>query len=453
VEVRCVKIVLIYPRFHSPLASGLEEPLGILSVSSVLREAGHDLTFFDLTFERNLDVMDEALKAADWIGMSASSAIFGMATGVLGYVKRVAPGVPTVIGGPHATVATEDALRAGFDYAVLGEAEGSVTEFCDLLARERPHETPGIAWLDGDTLRVNGREGFIEDLDTIPFPARDLIDYSHYPTIGMMASRGCPFHCVYCQPTIDRLFGEKMRHRSPGNVVDEIEQALTVAGGKDVYFKDDTLTVLSEEWFTEFGDELRRRGLSVSWEANSRVDTVTYGKLKLMRDSGCRQICFGVESGSPDVLKFYGKRADPEQAERVFRWCHELGILPHAFLMLGAPDETVEDLRMTYDLVKRIKPRSWSVHTTTPLPGTELYEYASERGLLNVTDYEDYDNSRNSLEGRIPMRLRNVSQEDVARYRDKINHYLFLINVLNPQVIRKALRRPGAAVRKLRKVL
>ena len=448
-----MRVALIYPRFKTALAGGLEEPLGILCVASVLREAGHDVRFVDLTFAKHLDVLNGAVDGADWIGVSSSSALFGKAVGVLGYVKRIAPATPTVIGGPHATVATEDALRAGFDYAFVGEAEVAVLEFTESLRGERVRDCPGLAWVDGGGVKNNGPSEFVSDLDALPYPARDLIDYSDYPTIGIMASRGCPFHCVYCQPTVERLFGTSVRTRSPESIVGEIEHALSIAGDKDVYFKDDTLTLYGVDWFAHLRDELRTRGVDIRWQANSRVDTVTYDKLKMMRESGCVQIGFGVESGSPDVLAFYNKGTEVSETEQAFRWCHELGILPHAFLMLGAPDETLEDLKMTYELVKRIKPRSWVVFTTTPLPGTHLHRFAEERGILTVDDYDGFDNAENSFRGRAPMALCHITPEDIARYRDKINHYLLLANAFNPKVIRKIVRRPGAAVRKLRKVI
>ena len=169
-----MKVTLVYPRFRTALAGGLEEPLGILYVASALRGAGHDVRFVDLTFDRSLDVLDDALPGSDWVGMSSSSALFGTAGGVLGYVKRVAPGVPTVIGGPHATVATEDALNAGFDYALLGEAEDTVREFSELLGRGRTRECPGMAWSENGRVRVNDRPGFVSDLDALPLPARLL---------------------------------------------------------------------------------------------------------------------------------------------------------------------------------------------------------------------------------------------------------------------------------------
>jgi radical SAM superfamily enzyme YgiQ (UPF0313 family) len=249
---------------------------------------------------------------------------------------------------------------------------------------------------------------------------------------------------------LDGLFGSMVRHRSAANVVDEIEQAVRSAGNKEVYFKDDTLTVLPLDWFREFGAALNRKKLTIRWQANSRVDTVTYDKLTLMKELGCRQLGFGVESGSPRVLEFYRKHANPGQAEQVFGWCHKLGILPHAFIMLGAPEEKIEDMELTYKFLKKIKPRSWTVYTTTPFPGNDLFTYAKERDILNVKSYAEYDNAENSMLGRMPMKLRYILAGDIRRYRDKINRYLFMINVFNPKVIMKAVRRPGAAFYKLR---
>lgn len=445
-----MNVVLIYPRYKTRMVGGLEEPLGLLYIAAMLRSLGHRVSLFDLSFEKDLGAMAGVLARTDWVGFSSSSPLFGKALEVLAYVKSVTPGVPTVIGGPHASIAVDDVLSSGFDYVVLGEGETIIREFVSLLAQGRARECPGVACRENGVTRINPRRDFIADLDALPFPARDLLDYSHYPTIGMIASRGCPFKCLYCKPMLDGLFGSTVRHRSAANVVDEIEQSVRIAGNKEVYFKDDTLTVLPLGWFREFGAALRKKNLSVRWQANSRVDTVTYDKLALMKELGCRQLGFGVESGSPRVLEFYRKHTNPKQAEQVFGWCHKLGILPHAFIMLGAPEEKSEDMELTYKFLKKIKPRSWTVCTTTPFPGNDLFSYAKERDILNVKSYEEYDNAENSLLGRMPMKLRYISAGDIRRYRNKINRHLFMINVFNPKVIMKAVRRPGAAFHKLR---
>ncbi len=448
-----MKVVLIYPRYRTRMAGGLEEPLGTLYIAAVLLAQGHEVRIHDLSFVNDLTAMTADLGDADWIGFSSSSPLFGKALEILRHVKTVAPHVPTVIGGPHATTVPEEALDNGFDYAFLGESETTVAQFTGLFAEGRGHECPGVATKMDGVIRINQRCDFIDDLDALPFPARELLDYTHYPTIGMIASRGCPFNCLYCKPMVDQLFGRKVRHRSATNVVAEMEQAISIVGPKEISFKDDTFTVMSAAWFEEFTSELARRKLKVRWQANSRVDTITYEKLKLMRKSGCSQLGFGVESGSPKVLEFYRKHAKIDQVEQAFRWCHELGILPHAFIMLGAPEETIEDMQMTFDLIRRIKPRSWIVCTTTAFPGNDLYSYAKEHDILNITDYEDYDNAENAVLNRSPLKLKYLQPDDIRRYRNKINYYMLMVNAVNPSVMLKALRRPGAVVHGIRNVL
>jgi anaerobic magnesium-protoporphyrin IX monomethyl ester cyclase len=435
------------------MTGGVEEPLGLLYLAATLRRAGHDVSLFDLTGVDSLECMAHALRLADVIGFSSSSALFGHALEVLTYVRGVAPEVPVIIGGPHATIFPEQVLDAGFDYVALGEGEDTIREFCVSLAEGKAERCPGTAHKDHERVVINPRTGFIRDLDDLPFPARDLLDYSLYPTIGMMATRGCPFNCLYCKPMVEHLFGRKIRYRSAANVVAEIEDALNLLGRKVIHFKDDTLTVLQQEWFHQFERALQDRGLTIRWQANSRVDTITYEKLKLMRKTGCTLLGFGVESGSPRILDFYRKQADPEQVEQAFRWCHELGILPHAFIMLGAPEERVEDMELTYKLIRKIKPSSWMVYTTTPLPGSDLYAYAQEHDLLNIEGYEQFDNAENSLLGRLPMKLRYLTGNDIIRYRNKINRRLILANILNPQVVLRACRAPGTALRVVRNAL
>jgi anaerobic magnesium-protoporphyrin IX monomethyl ester cyclase len=448
-----MRVVLIYPRFKTRMAGGVEEPLGLLYIAAALRRDGHDVSLFDLTGIGNLECMADALRVADLVGFSSSSALFGHALEVLTYVRGVAPETPVIIGGPHATIFPEQVLDAGFDYVALGEAENSIRQFCVSLAEGKAQTCPGIAHKAEGKVEINPRPDFIRDLDDLSFPARDLLNYSIYPTIGMMATRGCPFNCLYCKPMVNHLFGRRIRHRSAANVVAEIEAAQKLLGQKLIHFKDDTLTVLEMEWFHQFEKELLDRGMTIRWQGSSRVDTITYEKLKLMRKTGCVLLCFGVETGSPRILDFYRKQATLEQAEQAFRWCHELGILPHAFIMLGAPEERKEDLELTYKLVRKIKPGTWMIYTTTPLPGSDLYAYAKEHDLLNIEGYEQFDNAENSLLGRLPMKLRYLTADDITRYRNKINRRLILANLLNPRVIARACRAPGTALRVVRNAL
>lgn len=444
-----MKIALIYPRCRSLAAGGMEEPLGILYIASALKKVGHHVIFTDLTFEDNLGILRDIVSDVDLIGISSSSPLFGKAIEVLSYVKEINPKAFCLIGGPHPTAIPEDALRAGFDYAVLGEGEQTVVNFVNSLSKGKHKDTKGIAFLKNGHLHINEPMPYIEDLDCLPFPDRSLIDYSRYGTVGVMASRGCPYNCFYCKPMLDMLFGKRVRKRSAANMTEEIERIMKTYPRKSFHFKDDTLTLLPTVWFEEFRKELRRRKLNIRWQANSRVDTITTEKLRLMKEAGCTQISFGVESGSPKVLEFYNKHRNPGLTVKVFEACHKLGIMPNAYIILGAPVETIEDMELTYRLIKKIKPVFWRVFTTTPFPGNYLYKYAKERDLLNIFDYEQYDNALNSVRGIAPMKLRYLTIRDINKYRDKINYYLIFSGLFKRGILRKFMEKPSAALKRM----
>lgn len=425
-----MKITLIYPRFEYKNIGNVEEPLGILYIASVLKKSGHQVYFHDLTFAKDLEVLREDICNSDLAGFSCTSPLFGIAKRVLKYIKELKPDIKTVAGGPHPTQDPESALRAGFDFVVIGEGEVTILELIRGIERECFDNVRGIAYKKGSDFKINPPQPFIDSLDSLPLPDRSLIDYSKYFTFGIMATRGCPFNCFYCKPMQDRLFGNCLRKRGVSSVVDEIEQLIKIDKHKVIYFKDDTLTAYPPDWFKDFGNELKRRGLKAKWGCNSRVDTITGDKLELMKKAGCLGLSFGVESGSQRIIDFYNKKTRVEQVIDTFSLCRKLKINTLAFIMLGAPIETREDLEMTYRLILKIKPDHWIVYVTTPFPGNYLYEYAAGRGIIRINDYLEYDNAQNSKDLKLPMQLECLTKEDIEEYRNKINHYMIKRTVL-----------------------
>ncbi len=406
----------------------MQEPLGILYIASALRKAGYDVDFVDLTFADSLDVLRDKVSNADLIAMSATTALFGRAREVLEYIRAINKDVPAIIGGPHATTLPFDALKAGFDYAVIGEGEETTAELVDAIGNDKNISLiRGIAFKEKGSPKLTEPRPFIENIDAIPFPARDLLDYEKYfaaglDTVGIMAMRGCPYNCLFCKPMQNKLFGNKIRRRSVSNVVDEIEQIQKAYGGRKLFFKDDTLTTNGAGWFEEFGDELKRRNLDIDdWVCQSRVNQVSFELLKKLKETGCRSISFGVESGSQKILNFYRKGITVEQTIKAFDMCHELGFWTHAYIMLGAPPETRDDLEMTLQLLKRIKPSSISASITTPAPGTDLYLYAEENSILNIKDYVEND----YYSTKMPMKLAHLTEADLDEYKRKIDGFVF----------------------------
>jgi radical SAM superfamily enzyme YgiQ (UPF0313 family) len=421
-----MNVLIVYPWYRYASVVTFEEPLGILYLASALLKAEIKVKVADLTFKRSLEGMETMAGWADVLCVSSPTPLFGTAVDVLNYVKESNPGIRTVIGGPHATAEPEDALSHGFDVAVIGEGEETIVELVETMGRGGAVEkVPGVAFMQDDALHFTGPRPFVTNLDEIPFPARQFIDYSQYRRLGIISMRGCPHRCLYCKPMQDKLFGKKLRRRSMENVVQEIEELIACYGNRTVGFKDDTLAVHKTEWFEKFGEELHNRNLRPNWQCNSRVDTVDFEKLKAMKAAGCTQIFFGIESGSQRILDYYKKDITVERIAETFANCHHVGIRPCASIMLGAPPETREDLEKTYQLVRTIKPFNWHVHVTTPICGSYLYDRAkSEERFGQETDYGVYEPTGNLYRDHMPMKLDNLSMDDIAEYRNRINNYM-----------------------------
>jgi len=412
-----LNILLVYPRFQYQAFGELQEPLGILSVAASLRIAGFNVEFCDLTLKQNLDALDAPLARADAVGLSCTTALFGRALQVLARIRSLRPELPVVLGGPHATACPEESLAKGFDALVIGEGEVTANElFSRLDGKGDPAGIPGVA-VQREGKAVFGPERpFIPDLDALPFPARDLVDYAGYLQnnlmhLGLFVSRGCPFNCSFCKPMQDKIFGKKVRGRSPGNVVQEMLQAEALIGPRPFLFRDDTLPMLGLEWFEGLGRAMTAAGLiGRRWSCQSRVDLITRELLTVMKQAGCQGIAFGVESGSQRVLDFYQKKIKVEDTIRAFDLCREFGIGTHAFMMLGAPIETREDLAATVALVRRIKPNSISTSFTTPAPGSKLYLDFSVDGRCPYASYEDVD----YLMNHFPLQHPHLSREELV---------------------------------------
>jgi radical SAM superfamily enzyme YgiQ (UPF0313 family) len=411
-----MNIILIYPRWDYPTFGQLQEPLGLLHIGAMLKAHGDTVEFFDLAVDA-IELVDEAVADADLVCISSSTVLFGRACKVLNRIKEKRPGLPVIVGGPHATLKTEDAVLRGFDAAVIGEGEYTAIDLVEAIQKGAPlYEVAGAAAKKGDEVVFGPKRGFEQDLDVFPDPDRTLIDYRKYFSdgiefVGMMTTRGCPYNCLFCKPMLDEMHGPKVRRRSPKRIAQEMSNIAKSLGHKEFLFKDDTMVLGGVEWFVEFERELAAAGLCDSkWICQARVDQITAPLLEQMKKCGVVAIAFGVESGSQKVLDFFRKGIKIEQTIKAFDLCHEHGIGTLAFVMLGAPVETREDLEATVSLVERIRPDSLSFSIATPGPGNALHEYAINNGLRNVTAVEDNDYQFNTD----PIKLSLVTAKDVS---------------------------------------
>jgi anaerobic magnesium-protoporphyrin IX monomethyl ester cyclase len=236
-----MQVTLIDP-LQDYRAHCVSETLGLMYVAAVLREAGHGVRIIATGLRPGNALQPEDVMDADLVGITATSALFGNAVSTLASIRSWRPDLPVILGGAHATVSTENALRAGFDCAVIGEAERTIEEFARNLEAGDFRTTRGIAFLDDSgAVHKTAEQPLVDDLDTLPFPARDLYDYDAFRAaggweFGMLSSRGCPFRCTFCQPTLNMIFG-RMRKRGPENVAEEMALLQEHYAPPILYFK------------------------------------------------------------------------------------------------------------------------------------------------------------------------------------------------------------------------
>jgi radical SAM superfamily enzyme YgiQ (UPF0313 family) len=310
---------------------------------------------------------------------------------------KEAIGVPTVLIDCHATYFHKELIKEPYvDFVVRGEFEMAVTHLAETLRDKKDmHKVLGVTWKnDKGEVIVNPDRPLIEDLDTLPYPARDLVDQSKYrqelcrykPYFQLFTSRGCPFHCIFCLwPGV--LFKNKVRLRKVSKVVDEIEYLQQEYGAREVYLYDDTLNV-SIQRVMDICNELLDRKVNISWLCQLRPDKCSLEMFKLMKKSRCRLVVIGVESGSQELLdNSIDKKITLDQARNAVKWAKQAGITVHLTFVLGVPGETKETIKQTYEFIKEVQPDAFQVSVATPYPGTRYYELIKHKPYK----WEDFD--------------------------------------------------------------
>jgi anaerobic magnesium-protoporphyrin IX monomethyl ester cyclase len=282
--------------------------------------------------------------------------------------------------------------KVGGSLLFIGEADDTIVEFAPLIKKKNKWRgVRGIAFrLDNEIINT-GRRDFIVDVDRIPKPARHLLPISRYRALGypvsMITGRGCPHGCIFCLGR--KMVGSKVRRRNPGLVLDEMEQIISL--GFDRINIADDLFASDTQRVKEICNGMKERNLKLTWSAFARVDTVSQEMFDAMAAAGCDSISFGVESGSPEMLKRVRKGIKLEQAKNAVRMCKQAGMLAHASFMVGLPGETKDTLERT-DAFARSLDILYGYHFLAPFPGTTLCEKVGEYDLEILTrDWSKYD--------------------------------------------------------------
>lgn len=312
-------------------------------------------------------------------------------------VKELDKNIPVIVGGAHASAFPHWVLKdENIDAVVKGEGEETLLEIVNCLKMNKNiFEINGVVFRkDGEVIENPVRQ-FIKDLDTIPFPARDLVDmdvyfyekynYSHSmsPTRStVVSSRGCPYRCIFC--SIHSLWRHSYRMRDPKKVVDEIECLVNSYRVKEIAFLDDNLSV-SKKRMLEICDEIIKRKLNIKWCTPNGIAIWTLDKevILKMKESGCYKLTFGIETGSRATQRFIRKsHIDLEKSKELINYCNKIGIWTHSTFIIGFPYETEKDILDTINYALDCGVDMATFFVATPYPGTELYDIYQQENLL-----------------------------------------------------------------------
>jgi anaerobic magnesium-protoporphyrin IX monomethyl ester cyclase len=386
ISMRVLLLSTPHPLEESPLP-----PLSLTYLASVLIQEGIEVKILDFLVTRyHPKKLRQELEEyrPQLVGATCVTLNYPIARRMLKVCKAFDPHIFTVIGGPHVTFAQEETLLRSpwIDAVVLGEGEKTLVELVRTMEGDKDiHQVPGIAFADGGVAVKTPPQARIENLDQLPLPARELLPMARYRALGtpctVITSRGCPFSCTFCSGR--RMFGPKVRFRSPGFVVDEIERLQRDFGLAKINIVDDTFTV-NHKHAQAVCEEMLRRNLKTKWSVFARVDTISEDLAQLMKQAGCEWMLFGVESADEEILKTIRKGFTIDEVRSAVKVATEAGINVFNSFIFGLPGESwdtaLKSLAFGDELYHKYGAK-YGFHMLAPLPGTELYEKAKDYGI------------------------------------------------------------------------
>lgn len=447
-----MKITLIFPPSIYQTKQTMP-PLGIAWIAAVLRENGFkDVNLVDSVINKynNQDVINILKKnTPDIIGLSFGTQNRFYALDLIRLIKKNFKNIPIVAGGPHPTLTADDMLRniPEVDIIVRGEGEYTMLDLVRVIdGKGDLKSVKGISFRanNKDIIHNQNREP-IQNLNSLPMPARDLLPIEKYQqTIplsdkictSIISARGCPYHCVYCSTA--EQWGHFIRHRSTDNIIKEIKYLMKNYKLDGVGFFDDVFT-MDKKRVIEFCKKLIDSKLNISWWCEARANTINKEMVDWMKKAGCEHISMAIESGSDKILKNIKKAITVEQGIEATKIIKQAGIKLKVFFMHSLPGETYEDIKKTVFLSRYLENKFKVDESTQSLtmiyPGTELERIAKDNGALpkdfSWSKYYEENRSYPPLDRckNIPIfEQPNLSYEQVFRYVKKAKMAYYLKN-------------------------
>lgn len=414
-------IVLVVPEPKEKFTS-YGPPLGLCYLSAYLKMNGyHDIKGIDLNID-SVEDLKEILKVNDKniVGIYCATKTFNESMEIAKIAKENKSIV--IMGGPHPTLCPEEILQnENVDYVVIGEGEISFYKLVNSLTGNKSFEEiesiEGIGYKNQDEMVIKYNNNIISNLDSLPFPDRELFDPYKYASRAMtaMATRGCPYGCTNCKPALDLICG-KYRIRSVENILTEIKEDVIGKYNYDiVHFVDNDLTV-NKKWIREFCNRIIDDEIKFTWGCQGGIRTLDKDLMTLMKKAGCISIGIGIESGSQRVLDdIIHKKINLIDAKNVVDLANETGIGIHVWFMIGIPLETKDEMMETVNFASYLNASSIGFSISTPWPKTGFHEICETNGFLLTDDWGEYNEKR-----YCNIKTNDFSPEDIEECRQTI---------------------------------
>jgi len=373
-------------------------PLGIQTLAPVIREHGHEVIMFDTCHpEMKEEHIEQAVKEQnpDVIALSFLSTTSYLLMKSMGRrLKKAAPEIPIITGGPFATSNAENILKEApyLDCVGRGEGEELIPDYLDNL--DRLEAVMGLTWRSNGEIIQNPDRPLISDLDQFPYPDRKSLPIEYIESMPldvpavlsldrfctMQTTRGCPFNCIYCDIPI--LARGKWRQRSPEHVLGEMQQ-LNDEGYRSIYLTDDHF-LMKRKRIEAICNGIIDKGLKFNWGCEGRVDSVAVDEIPLMVKANCNFLAYGVEAGTQKVLDRLNKNQTLEQIENAVREAKKHGVkTAHGFFLIGSPGETFEDILESFRFAGRLKLDTFGFNRLCAYSGTPLWQEYVDKGIIH----------------------------------------------------------------------
>lgn len=380
-------------------------PLGLMYISSFLESKGvknNILDFKGINNELAYNKIKEKIiqLKPEFIGITCVVSEVNIVYDICEFIKKNCSETLIIIGGPHTSICPENFVdrRIKFDYLVIGEGEITFYELIKTLKNGGDiNEVKGIAYMKAGILVKNKYREMIQNLDELPFPAYDKVDMKYYcrpnvwalrpiyiSSFTLFTSRGCPYNCNFC--VAHAVWGRKVRFMSPERVVQHIEYIINTFKIDALYFGDESFTFSKERIYDIF-NILKHKNIKILFGCQTRVNLLDENLLKFLKNNGCLQIDFGIESGSDRMLKIMNKQTSVEMCRNIDRICRKIKLRQFANMLINVPGETLEDLEKSLQVIKDRRYNSviWNVYC--PYPGVKWEKTLDMEDLDIVNKY------------------------------------------------------------------